>query len=136
MLGLSNLGVAQALSKEAAVRLAEKFLADNGYSNLPPDKTKASLDMESIEWAVLDRARSADTRSRILEMRFNSLRPKAIGIRRGTDHGRELWYIAFDYTRASDRDFCRVVTMTLDGSQIRMEHKSGDRKYLVGFDER
>ena len=37
------------ITRDAAVALAQKFVAENGYADLPIGETKAQLDLESIE---------------------------------------------------------------------------------------
>ena len=118
---------AQPLSQEAAVALAEKFIAENGYTNAAPDRLKEKLDFESIE--------RAPTRDEMLRRRQNTLRPKAIGAKTGRKGSKDGWSIAFDYVQAfrGDQDTCRVVTMNADGSDIRVEHVDGFRKAFAGF---
>lgn len=121
---------------QEAVKRAEAFVSENGYTNLPSEKLKSELDMESIEWAaMLGDGSDADKRHQILDMRFNSLQTKAIGTRRDDYEGRGHWSVAFDFVKSQWRKeaICRVVTMDLDGSHIRVEHKDGFRKYFVGF---
>jgi hypothetical protein len=119
----------QSLSQKAAVALAEKFIIQNGYTNAAPDRVKAQLDFESIE--------RAESRSEMLRQRHNTLRPKAIGARKGRKGSKAGWSIAFDYAPSvpGGRDLCRVVTMDSDGSGIRIEHVAGVRSYFVGFNE-
>jgi hypothetical protein len=136
LLCMCDYAAAQSLTKWQAVTLAESFIADNGYTNLPPERLKPQLDMESIEWAAMvGDGSQADTRKQILKMRFNSLRPKAIGVRRGEEQGKGQWSVAFDFidSEARAEKVCRVVTMDLDGTHLRVEHKDGFRKYFVGF---
>ena len=37
------------LSKEEAIKLAEKFIVDNGYTSLPSDKSKLSYELFDSE---------------------------------------------------------------------------------------
>ena len=71
----------------------------------------------------------------MLGQRHNTLRPKAIGAKRGRRGDKDGWSIAFDYATAvrGGRDSCRVVTMNSDGSNIRIEHVDGIRSYFAGF---
>jgi hypothetical protein len=58
------------ISKTEAIRLAEEFIARNGYTDLPvPDGTKLTL--EPIEFA--------STREERLKFRHGTLEPKAAG---------------------------------------------------------
>ena len=117
----------QVLSQKAAIALAEKFIAQNGYTNAPPAMIRQRLDFESIE--------RADSRSKMLEQRHNTLQPRAIGAKQGRRGDKAGWSIAFDYvpTIRGGRDSCRVVTMDRDGSSIRIEHVDGIRSYFAGF---
>ena len=113
----------QTLSQKAAVALAERFIAQNGYTDAPPSKIKSELDSESIEFA--------ESRMDLLQQRRNTLRPKAIGAKQGRRGDKAGWSIAFDFANAGED--CRVVTMNSDGSNIRIEHVDGIRKFFVGF---
>jgi len=75
-------------------------------------------------------------RHRILDMRFNSPQPKAIGAGPDDYDGLDHWSVAFDFVKSQWRKeaICRAVTMDLDGSHIRVEHKDGFRKYFAVFD--
>jgi hypothetical protein len=119
----------QPLSMKEAVTLAEKFIAENGYTNLPPSKLKAKLDLEFIS--------AATSHSEVIKERFNKLLPKAIGAYSGGKVTSSGWSVAFDYrgTTPSDTAPCRVVTMASDGSNIKIQHQEGIRKYFVGFQE-
>lgn len=118
---------AEPLSKSAAVTLAQKFVAENGYTDLPRGQVKDKLDSESLEWS--------DVRETILASRFNTLSPIAIGVKAGAMGKAEGWSVAFDYVgRGASAAGCRVVTMDRDGSNIRMQHADGIRTYFAGFD--
>lgn len=111
----------------AAVLVAEKFIAENGYTDLPFEQLKERPDRERIEW-------SAD-RSQMLKLRRNTLRPHAIGAKFYGDAENPSWNIAFDFTESAtdERQTCRVITMQFDGTHIRMNHKDGIRSYFLGF---
>ncbi|MGH6754048.1 MAG: hypothetical protein ACREO0_00455 [Pseudoxanthomonas sp.] len=128
LLAPCHVALAQALSRENAVALAEKFVAENGYTNAAPSRIKDRLDSESIEWA--------SNRDEILRLRFNTLQPIAIGAKHGRKGVETGWSIAFDYVSGTpgERDACRVVTLDSDGSNMRIEHVGGIRKYFFGFD--
>ena len=109
--------------EQKAVRLAEEFVARNGYTDLPPDR--ASLSYETIEW-------ESDAEE-MLRLRHDSLERKAYGIYyagRGRGNG---WTIVF---RPSSRhghgkmvldgktvEWGRAVTMDKDFEHLRVEHK-------------
>ncbi len=103
------------LTEAQAIEFAEKFIAQNGYTDLPPDKE--NLAHESIEWeSNLDE---------MLKMRHDSLERKAFGISRGRKGNSVGWTVVFKYKSASDRATSkngRAVTMNLDGSKARVEH--------------
>jgi len=119
---------APALSQQAAIALAEKFVLENGYTSAGPDRIKRELDPESIEWT--------EDRAETLRDRHDTLQPRAIGARSGRRGGAGGWSIAFDYTARIEgaRDACRVVTMDADGTNIRVEHVDGMRQAFAGFD--
>ncbi len=121
--------LAQVLSKESVVELAEKFIAENGYTDLPRESAKASLDRESLEWT--------SDRESMLQQRANTLKPKAIGAKKGRRGNKSGWSVAFDYAASSptNPETCRVVTMNEDGSDTRVEHVDGIRRVFVGFNE-
>lgn len=122
-------GFAQDISQAEAVRRAERFVLENGYTSATADQVRAELDPESIE--------RSSNREKVLAGRFNTLKPKAIGAKigaRGRDDG---WSIAFDFTSAESsegRPLCRVLTMSKGGVDLRMEHVDGFRESFAGFD--
>jgi hypothetical protein len=99
------------LTARQAVALAEQFIAQNGYTDLPPDKTKLSY--ETIEWE-----RDLD---RMLNRRHDTLERRAYGILRGRKGGEPGWTVVFCY-KAHCGATGRAVTMNLDGSEPRVEH--------------
>ena len=119
--------IAQPLTKVAAIALAEKFIAENGYTKLPTSKLKSALDPESLEWGF--------SRDKTLAHRFNTLNGRAIGIKSGGKGEADGWSVAFDFAggRVSSTS-CRVVTMEKDGSNLRVQHVDGIRTYFAGFD--
>lgn len=118
---------AQAISKAAAVELAEKFIARNGYTKLPRDQISPKLDPESLEFG--------DSREKQLALRFNTLKPKAIGVKRGARKNKDGWSVAFDYVDGgSNSSECRVVTMDENGKNLFVQHSDGRRSYFAGFE--
>lgn len=99
------------LTQSEAVALAEQFIAQNGYTDLPPDKTKLSY--ETIEWET-----NVD---RMLQQRHNTLERRAYGVRRGRKGGDPGWTVAFRYKGQAGATG-RAVTMNLDGTEPRVEH--------------
>ncbi len=110
------------IAADDAVTLAEQFVRENGYTDAPDNDIKARLDPEGLEWT--------SDRSEQLKVRRNTLFAKAVGIR-ATAEG---WGVAFEYV--SDRANCRILTMAVDGSRLRMQHQDGIREYWVGFGAR
>lgn len=103
------------LTETEAIEFAEKFIEQNGYTDLPPDKDK--LTKESIEWV-------SDT-DEMLKMRHNTLERKAFGISHGRKGDKDGWTVVFKYKAPTDeqsRKNGRAVTMNGDGSKARVEH--------------
>jgi hypothetical protein len=101
------------LDEKMAIAAAEKFIADNGYTDLPPMKDKSGLAHESIEWT--------NDVDELLQQRHDSLERKAYAI---TKHGRAGpgWTVGFRYKRGGDIAG-RAVTMDINGGNIRLEHQ-------------
>lgn len=103
------------LSEAQAVELAEKFIAQNGYTDLPPEKDK--IVHESIELVS-----NVDV---MLKRRHNTLEREAYGLSRGRKNGSPGWTVVF--RRSGDNGtgkLGRAVTMNLDGRKMRVEHVS------------
>ena len=113
----------QELSEIEAVRLAEAFVAQNGYTDLRADKSK--LAHETIEWTS-----NIDD---MLKQRHDTLARKAYGIVHGRKGGAPGWTVVFRYSHPAskqERRIGRAVTMNLDGSGLRVEHVDFILKYL------
>lgn len=113
----------QKLSEVEAVRLAEEFIAQNGYTDLRADKSK--LAHETIEWT----SNVGD----ILKQRHDTLARKAYGIVHGRKGGAAGWTVVFRYSHPAskqERRNGRAVTMNLDGSGLRVEHVDFILKYV------
>lgn len=103
------------LTEAQAIEFAEKFIAQNGYTDLSPDKE--NLAHESIEWE--------SNIDEMLKMRHNSLERKTFGVSRDRKGNSVGWTVVFKYKSASDRATSkngRAVTLNLDGSEARVEH--------------
>jgi hypothetical protein len=110
------------LSEAEAIRLAEQFVARNGYTDLPPDK--GGLAHESVEW-------ESDV-DEILKARRDTLGREAFGLVRRRK-GAPGWTIVFRYKHPATRQMRRngrAVTMGLDGSGVRVEHADFILKYV------
>ena len=126
MLTFSTTACASELGKKEAVAAAEIFILENGYTDAPLADVKRNLDHENIQWD--------QNRDGILKDRANSLKRKAIGIKNGRKGKSPGWSVGFDYVSERHKANCRVVTMNLDGSEIKVEHADGIRKYFAGFE--
>ena len=103
--------------EEKAVRLAEEFVARNGYTDLPPDR--GNLSYESIEWE--------SNVEEMLRRRHDSLERKAYGIVYTGKMGGPGWIVAFRHSRRLGNELDRVgraVTMDENFENLRVEHKS------------
>jgi hypothetical protein len=109
------------LDEQTAIQIAEKFIADNGYTDLPPISDTSQLAYESIEW-------QSDV-NKMLQLRHNTLEQKAFSLSKDR-FGKMGWTIGFRYKggtegvgRAVIEEHGRAVTMDLDGGNMRVEHK-------------
>ena len=110
------------MTQAEAVALAEQFIAQNGYTDLPPDKTKLSY--ENIEW-------ESDV-DRLLKQRHNTLERRAYGFLQSRKSNKSGWTIVFRYKNPSGRQARatgRAVTMNLDGSSPLVEHEDFFLRY-------
>jgi hypothetical protein len=112
------------LSQAAAVDLAETFVAENGYTDLPPTKRGAALSRESVD--------DSDPEAR-LRARANTLKRKACGVMaEGTGRSEDGWTVVFCYNQERLRGDVelinlttnrgRAVVMAPDGSDMRVLH--------------
>ena len=106
------------LTQSEAVALAEQFIAQNGYTDLPPDKTKLSYETIELESNV----------DRMLQQRHGTLERRAYGIVRGRKGGDPGWTVVFRYKGHTDATG-RAVTMNLDGTEPRVEHVDFKLRY-------
>lgn len=107
------------ISKEKAIKLAEKFIVENGYTSLSGDKSKLSYEL-------FDGENNVDN---ILKSRHNSLNPKAFCISEDTDR----WNVGFlsssvDKTKLNSAQRKsnlkgRAVIVMKSGNDIRLAHK-------------
>ena len=105
-----------------AVRLAEEFVARNGYTDLPPDRD--NLSYESIEWG--------ENINELLKFRHDSLERRAYGIRYTGKMNGPGWTVAFrpalryrcgNAVLAGQAEIGRTVTMDENFENLRVEHK-------------
>lgn len=101
------------LSEAQAVALAEKFIAQNGYTDLPAEKDK--IVNESLELTP-----KVDE---MLRRRHNSLKREAYGVGRGRKNGAPGWTVVFQLAGDDGKGrLGRAVTMNPDGRRMRVEH--------------
>ena len=102
--------------EEKAVRLAEEFVARNGYTDLAPDRD--GLSYETVE--------AASDVDEMLEWRRDSIERRAYGLRRSGKGSRSGWTVVFRY-RSHYCDACdnvgRAVTMDGHFKNLRVEHQ-------------
>jgi hypothetical protein len=113
----------QELSEEEAVRLAEQFIAQNGYADLQPDRSK-------LAYETIERESKVDE---MLKGRHDTLERKAYGVVRGRRGAALGWTIVFRYRHPSSKQMRkngRAVTMNLDGSEMGIEHADFILKYI------
>lgn len=109
------------LTKEQAIELAEQFVIDNGYTNLPADKSKLSYELFDSNENNVDS---------ILKRRYNSLHPKAFCITERNNR----WDIGFlstgvDLSKLDSIQFQsnltgRAIIVMRNGKEIRIAHKT------------
>ena len=108
------------VTKEMAIKKAEQFIADNGYTTKPADKSK-------IVYELLDEDGKGGINA-ILKQRYNTLKPKAICI----SYDNENWEIGFLDVNASLPDSVimlpnlpgRAVLVSKNGKKTRIAHKT------------
>jgi hypothetical protein len=102
------------ISGDEAIKIAENFIIENGYTDLPAITEEKKVVFESIEW-------TSDVKE-ILKGRHNSLQKKAYGFRKGRKNSDKGFTVVFQYVSKTTRKTGRAVTMDLDGKNIRVEH--------------
>lgn len=116
------------LTKEQAVKLAEQFIIDNGYTNLPADKSKLSYELFDQYENNVDS---------ILKHRRNTLQAKAFCISEDKDR----WDVGFlsicvdlsklDSIQRQTNLSGRAVIVMKDGTEIRIAHKDPIFSYFI-----
>ena len=107
------------ITEKQAIKLAEEFIQNNGYTSLKPDKTKISFELfdENLD--------------NVLKQRYNTLQPKAFCISISVKNNR--YDIGFLSTSVNINKLSpterksnlpgRAVSVNLDGKEIRMVHQ-------------
>jgi hypothetical protein len=115
------------LTKDQAIKLAEQFIVDNGYTNLPADKSKLSYELFDMYENNVDS---------ILKRRYNTLQPKAFCYSEDKDR----WHIGFlsvgvnlntlDSLQLQTDLQGRAVIVMKNGKGIRIAHKDPSFSYF------
>ncbi len=116
------------MTKEQAVKLAEQFIIDNGYTNFPADKSKLSYELFDQYENNVDS---------ILKRRHNTLQPKAFCISEDKDR----WDVGFlstgvdlsklDSAQRQTNLSGRAVIVMKDGKEIIIAHKDPLFSYFI-----
>lgn len=116
------------MAKEKAVKLAEQFIIDNGYTNLPADKSKLSYELFDHYENNVDS---------ILKQRHNTLQKKAFCISEDKDR----WDVGFLSTSVDLSKLNsiqrqtnlsgRAVIVMKNGKEIRIAHKDPLFSYFI-----
>lgn len=127
ILSIPTIGNCQSISKEMAIKLAEDFVKDGGYTNAPVDTSKRKLLYDVNEIVAIQVGRY--TIDSVIKHRRNTLYPQAFYI----SHSGDEWDVGFldisvDITKldsaAWHSDLSGAgVRVTNDGMKIKMEHK-------------
>jgi hypothetical protein len=101
------------LNEAQAVKLAEQFIAQNGYTDLPPDKSRIVYETMDLKSDI----------EKMLSARHDMLERDSYGIMRGRKGGSSGWTVVFLYKNSPPgHPYGRAVTMRSNGSQMRVEH--------------
>ncbi|HKQ93593.1 MAG TPA: hypothetical protein VJZ77_23240 [Blastocatellia bacterium] len=118
------------ISESEAIRLAEEFIVDNGYTDLPPSEDKSKLKCESVHCGLDEQSMKI--------YRHKSLLRQAYGVWRYDmkKRGKGSWTVVFrhncdhpEYRRTVPdwEKMCktqgRAVTMDLYGNNLHMMHQ-------------
>ncbi|MBL4643492.1 MAG: hypothetical protein JKY44_07875 [Flavobacteriaceae bacterium] len=108
------------LTKEQAIELAEQFIVDNGYTNLPANKTKLNTELFD---------RYENNVDRVLNRRSNTLHKKAFCF----SENKNQWDIGFlstsvdikklDSIKKQTNLSGRAIIVLKNGKEIRIAHK-------------
>jgi hypothetical protein len=127
--GASNLSlrqqldtITQAISPEIAILIAETFVAQQGYTDLPVDLNKQTLQFEKGEYA-------SDT-NQILQLRQHTLQKQAVGVRQYGDNS-EKWAVGFKPING-DNNIIRAVTMDSLARLVIMQSQNIREDWLLG----
>jgi hypothetical protein len=105
-----------AVDARQAVRIAERFVRSNGYTDFVP-KDPSRLTPETLEF-------SGDQRA-WLKGRHNTLKPRAVGFSEGARNHPKGWTVGFELVEPigdGKRAIGRAVTMDERGHHLRVQH--------------
>jgi len=105
-----------------AIKMAEQFVIEQGYTDAKPDQSYHLIILEKSEFAT-------DT-SKILSDRLNTVHRKAIGAK---EHG-SSWTVGFRLINAEE-NIGRAVTMDTVGTNIIMQESGLRLDWLIDIDE-
>ena len=132
LLWMSSLNAsAKPINREEAVRIAERFVKQNGYTQYKPSAKEAKhLTHEFIE------PKSAAV---ALRFRHNTLEPCAYAYGKTGRGGKLGWTVVFRYAAngryGKDTADGRAVSMNRDGSAIRMDHSDAILKAFTPLNQ-
>jgi hypothetical protein len=104
---------ARPVDEKEAVRIAERFVRENGYTDFVPIDLTA-LQPEGIEDGDRDQWPA---------QRAKTLLPAAKGIRKGALDDPKGWTVGFAYVKPLQDKIGRAVTMDDFGERVRMQHQ-------------
>ncbi len=99
---------AQKITKEHAVKIAEQFIVDNGYTAVRPKRVKR------LAPELLDFDKGYDFQ---IEVRHDSLKPRAVAVWRGNREGKG-WSVAFRFSESSIAESRKTKYLDANGKQI------------------
>ena len=108
--GKAASGKGQPLAKEAIIKIAEQYIAEQGYAHYKINIKKKPIIFEPGEFAT-------DTNA-IVKLRYNTLKPKAFGARQYGKDGQ--WAVGFEYV-IDEPNIGRVVSVSKTGDKAFMQ---------------
>lgn len=101
------------LSESEAIKKAEQFVIEQGYTDLPPTEEKSKLKVEAVD---------GGTEAAALTVRRNTLEGSAYGVLR--EKGKNgHWIVIFRYVSGPDSSRARSVSVPPSGKDIRIQHQ-------------
>jgi hypothetical protein len=101
------------LSESEAIKMAEQFVIEQGYTDLPPTEQKSRLRPEAVNGGI-------DVSS--LDLRRNTLEGLAYGVLK--EKGKNgHWVVVFRYTAELPSNRARAVSVDPSGKDVRIWHQ-------------